>query len=1755
MKRYLFLLILFIIPLGCYAMNAKQDKDISKLWEKYEQAENADRPKDQMKILTEIKEQASARRLTYDYYRAVCYYEEVGYGMNWKLADELKKKKDKEIEDYDEPVLTFLNMEGQYEGKLADFIIRETGRLKAAQNREIWKSERPLNRLMPLYDYVFSNLSNDYEFVMWSLFTTSGYRWKDTADVRFIREKMSEIVAGKYPQEAVYEFMLIAGRNDGKTEAWKEFAARYEGKAVALFAGQELLKEEFLKFDDETTSEQYKAFYKKLEAFESLRASFKGDEAKIAGECTVAGEYMTTMKSETALIEVSDGKAIVGLRNLPDCEFILYRGKMSENETVYTCTINKGSKSFYAWDKVEVELPVIDDGQYNAVVKKGKKSYAPLSFTKRSLSLAFRNGGVFVADYKSGKPVEKVDLYLMSGSETVDSIKNFVIDGFTALPDKWLAKLRSGRSHRIYASCTDGIVRKSPEMSYFSFADYDEDNSSNVRAVIMKDCAAFNPGQTVKFKIIAYREYADGKMEILPEGTELRAALYSPDNKELQYKLLKLNEFGAANGDFVLENLGKHGRHTISVTCGKDRHLSSTDLVVDEYVLPTFTLSFDEQERLFLPGDEVEVSGVLKSYSGHSLSAADVSYTVQVNGEKSEPKSLEIGSDGRFSLSYTTPSDGKSGYFYCQVTVKVVDATGETLEFTDYRAIAPYIRLMADVENAVAADIELAEDRWADIAMVEGNASVRIQVNDNFGRKAPLDVRYTLLKGEKELRSGVVKSGELVEFALEDMADGLYSLKLYAETKDVNGRTVKAEKTEKIFKLGRTASAVDVDFHSYFRYLDGISVQYSAGKKEAWLVAELFDDKANSLKKELIYLPASIDGKSKVNTLSYAYDKSYTDAVVLKLFYFRDGEAVRFSKVVRRPEPVTDLKLTVNRFSDNCLPGNSYTVSFSSAADAEFLAAVFDKATETVARNNWYGVYRHRSPVVEPYDNVVCGEYGWVSSGMPIRSRLMTKSACAPVALNETGAMVYRAEMSEVLCLEDASSVDAMDFAEVEEEVEDVENTAVRENFATSLAFEPYLRADEDGEFSFDFTTSDKLSTFVCALYGHDREMNTVTERREFVVTLPVKVSAVQPQFLYEGDSYMFKASVSNSGKAVKGKFYIYLYKDNAEKASEIVCEDMELEEGAVKQLSLPVMNVKCCESLVFKAVFEAQSEQGNVSDAIRVTVPVLPAKQTITESHSAVLLSESEREAVTDSLRRAFVNTTANGASYKETILSDLLKAELQVVEIPEHKNVISLMDALYCNLLGGTMVADNAQYKLAAEQVISMLGDYVNGDGGLAWMQGMKSSVIVSALVAERIAYLRDRGLADDNLVNIAENAVKYIDACQFDYAGLPYWCGYLSTEKYLFLRSFWADVPFDSSVINGKIQKENFAKFKKEASDWLVGKDRSSSNGNLLAKYSRAHILLSLLTNENGRKLAKTWGIKFGTEGKLLKSLAADVQSFNQYAAEHSSGAWYFPNLVMPYRGILSSEAYFHALVCNFYYALDNVGDAALKNRIVREVGEENMSCAAAIADGIRLWTMIQKENQEWRSDAGFYDAIASVCDGSETLKAVKIISLTKKYEKPFEEIKAAGNGMGIEVKYYLNEVKPENEIKDGQVLNVGDKVVAQYKIWNEENRSFVRLSIPRPAAFRPEQQLSGWPVWNFYRIGCGMFWFTPMAYREVRARYTDYWFDVLPEENTVYTENFYVTQSGHFTAPVATVESLYAPHYRANDSYHSAFVSRD
>ena len=96
--------------------NPAPDKDghvLTALWKQYEEASKADRPQKEAEILTKIKDEAVKQRLAADFYDAAVKYVESVQRRDWKKRDELRKNLEKEVNDFDEPMVTYLWMSDQ----------------------------------------------------------------------------------------------------------------------------------------------------------------------------------------------------------------------------------------------------------------------------------------------------------------------------------------------------------------------------------------------------------------------------------------------------------------------------------------------------------------------------------------------------------------------------------------------------------------------------------------------------------------------------------------------------------------------------------------------------------------------------------------------------------------------------------------------------------------------------------------------------------------------------------------------------------------------------------------------------------------------------------------------------------------------------------------------------------------------------------------------------------------------------------------------------------------------------------------------------------------------------------------------------------------------------------------------------------------------------------------------------------------------------------------------------------------------------------------------------------------------------------------------------------------------------------------------------------------------------------------------------------------------------------------------------------
>ena len=1830
---------------------------LTSLWKEADAFRKADMPLKQLAVLERIRDEAAAKRLHKDFYDAATEAFSVAVSRNWKDSERLEKDLERRIDEYDEPIVTFFRRSG--EGYPADSILASESRLRTGRNTAFYTFFSLPDGAME--DVVISLVKDDFEYCLWTVCSENEAFDPEGKAFRALRT----LCSGRYPLEEYLDYRKSLYRIPyGKSmEECLRFAGEHRGQAVRLLALGEYvtcLKDSLDRAD--ASSSGYEDLLSLCREYEEERKTYRsGTDRLIATQVKTFENMIGTLKAKDLAVEFERDTVRILARNLRSVTLTL---KTDERKPVslFRTTVSASGDKLYAPDTIEVVLPGVDDGDYLVELRSGNVKWES-RYSRRSLSIAARKDAemrnlIYIADSQTGEPLAKADLECFRSGELRSTARDFALDGFTPLPDSFRDSSGGPAANSVVASFRgpDGFLRKSPELwlTYGEFASSGTGETS-AECSIFTDKAAYKPGETLRFKAVLYQARTDGS-SVVGQGCPVSVSLKDAEGKEAASADLVTNEYGSVAGDFLLPAGRRNGRYRLEVSFtapGDSRPtMRSRTVVVDEFVLPDYVISFEPSDSLFLSGDTVAVRGSVVSFTGHKVAAASATYEVWEYSRTILSGTLALGDDGSFEIRFPSASEG-SGRPY-SVTVRVADATGETIENSRSVFVQGALYPSVEILNESGAQARVSAQDWSDVRTVSGpEALVRFSITNPEGKPVALPVSYTLVDPEGRVSaSGSGKTGETVTLRLPSA--GAYSLKMDVKAVGRSGRTISASRQTRLLRFDDSASTLDAPFEHVFSLVgpcrDGslrpgedIHLKVGAGDGPVWMLVELFGDRKQLLEKRLVFLEGVSGKEGSVADVMFDCRDEYPEGLFLNVFYFRKGRSFSYSKTFVREREIPALPLSFSRFVDSALPGARYEISLSTDPDAEAVAAVFDKSSEVFGANVWNRSFKPVREVASVSVRSGCGFFS--GENLPLGYDSMTEDV-AIVYGKPSGRPLVATKSSVAMNDRVASAPDVVDSVVEESSAvfdDDASGSAtgqVRSDFSTSLAFEPFLRPDSDGNISFDFETSDRLSTFVVQVYAHDKSMRDTLVRKEFVVSLPVRLSVVQPDYLYRGDRLTLHAALNSlSGKPVDGTVTLSLFSSGDYRDSRpfrTYSKKVTVPAGAALPLSFDLKPADGDSLGILLSFAGNGAETGEAfSDCVFVTVPVKEDCQVITESHSAVLLPGADRDAVLKQLRESFTGISSDGAEYSETNIRAMLLDALPAKVDPERKDVLSVTEAIYVRKVAASLGAD-VSGECTDGELMNMLASCRNADGGFGWFPGMKSSPALTAAVLERYSQLCRLGLAagrselaaggfdsvsggsdpgsagsdsvsggsgltagrsepapggfdpgsggSDWVSGGSEPAlggfdpapsVRYLDNTQFLHGrAMPFWSGLLSWEQYMHVRSLYPEIGFDvsSETASGMMAvKDNLKEFKTFASRYLTpsARDGRGLQGLILQKARRIATLLNLASSRDGKALASAWGITFGTGAKLRKSLEADVLSLVEYAVSHPSGGWYYPDAVMPQRGLLENELYAHTILCDIF-------DDESVRKVTPSAG---LPTPSALSDGIRLWIMLQKETQDWDTDPAFVDAVGVVLRGGDSVLGTRVVSLTKTYRSEISGIKAAGNGFSIERRFYreipatsatsdLDETgaaaspaslatgvqsgsaagRIREEISEGTELAVGDKIIAEYRISSDENRSFVRLSAPREASFRPVDQLSrnyGWWL-GILRLD-GSFSITPQGYRNVKSDRTEYYFDVYPEDKTVIREEFFVTQEGTFKAPVVTIESLYAPHYRANDGF--------
>ena len=1763
MKRLFIVLACLLLPLV-----ALPAQDLKKEWKKYERMARKDRPRDQIAKLHEIRALAIERRLPDDLLRACREEEWVQSHLNWKTSDSVRLAMREVVESYGEPLLTYLWL-----GKDLRYALAHKAELEA------WYQPNLQDRKIPFVQTKDEDdIQNDFEWILWDCITSNPDLIPDSEIYRLL----ARAIGDRYPVRPYLSY-LAAQKRPVPSAAMQDLAKKYKYDPFRFIPEKAVLEDRWkrLQKDKCATEADFKALYDDIVAFEKAEKAAKGVNRRMNLSLDHIRKQLTA--SSVNISFLNDSIILTG-RNFG-------RGKMTflSEDKRETVSFRHRNERFYVEDKCALPIPQLPDGYYTVTSDYGGRS----SYQKHTLSLAIRRQGddyaVYVTDYQTGEPLPSATVRLKDKKEKKVLEREVSLNGFTPLPTDFQRKLgKKDYSLEVWY----GDRRSAPVNVNKLGKEVVEAPPTLLHARVFKDRGAFRPGDTLKAKAVLFKGDLRDQVKTLPAGKNVQIWIFNAERKKLAYFELKTNAFGSVAWEWAIPEGERNGLWNIDVVYDGSP-LARSSFRVDDFVLPTFDVTFDPEEKPFVPDSLFDVSGKVVSYSGHPVDGIVLNGVLTRSGKDFWSGPVSIDKDGAFRLSFKLSDTGDY-----RLILKATDATGETRDFEHRLMLSTNLILGVELKNAASGDFSFHSSTLEKTILTESVGRIVWNVR-NGDRSVRMPVRYWVVDAKgNSVRNGT--SEETLELDLSDCPDGLYSLHAIVEAGDSYDQT-----SLRILKmtsgLGVPVRSVFLTGETEIEYGERIRARLGAGDGPLWAVATLFAPDGSVLESRMVHL----DGDNSLMDLGFVYKGNYPDAVRLEVFYFRDAQQVTHEAVYHRVRHSMDLPLSFSRFEDRTRPGAPVTLSLQTEPGVEAAVAVFDKSLDAMAPNAWKRVdplpptfrktwsrtvtgrisgksFRVRSNNVDvgvgegPVWGIVTDEAGVPIMGASIVVKGTTQGTLTDVdghfsldvpagTLLEIACLGYETSLEtafsgmEVILWEDTTMLDevvvigygvsrkSVFTGSVEtigealsgkaaglsaspgirvrgmattvpeetyvEDMPEVSDEEFREIFSEALAFEPCLYPDKDGKVDVTFKASDKLSTYHVNVLAHDPTMRNAVLQRDFVVTVPVKISVTAPRYLYEEDRYVLSASVSNiSEEDLSGRLYLKVEMDDA-------VEDRQPTYAQAADLTVPAGgSAAALFTLTAPPSFQPSFvgwwddphfdlrlvfEGDGFTDALRLSVPVNRAEQTLTECHSALAGPEAA-----DSLRRMFVNVPGDQAEMTLRTLREVAEEGLAQWTAPEDPDAISRSADFYARALLGRDTTG----------ILAPLMALRCEDGGFAWTEGMDSSPIVTATLLERFAVLRDKRIAIPDMTK----TVQYLDYCQFG-NWCPRWCGGLSDEEYMDIRAMWAYVPFDLSGVEKKaVRRFRLKAFRQFARRYLTPGKYDYANGWILDKARRVRTLQNLLASEAGIALGQAWGETLFTASRFEKSIANDLISLKQYAVRHPSGGLYYPNAVLPFRSLLSSEVYAHTLLAGL---MDG-----------------------PVSDGVRLWLSLQNETQSWTDEPAYVDALQLILSSSDDLLNRQIVTLTASDTVPFKDIQASGNEMRIDRKFYREVQEGQrSELKPGDPLRVGDKIIATYVLWSKENRSFVRVDAFREACFVPADQLSG-PVHSSFRVRIDGTWSRfAQCYRDVRIDRTAWWLDVCPEETTHWEESFFVTQAGTFTAPVLTVESLYAPQYRANAAF--------
>jgi hypothetical protein len=821
-------------------------------------------------------------------------------------------------------------------------------------------------------------------------------------------------------------------------------------------------------------------------------------------------------------------------------------------------------KTQYSYHSVEVGLNPRKNGNYVVILRSGEAMFWQ-SFQVSDLAVVTVDRDIIVLDRNSGRGVEGAEVFLEEINWKSSDRRRFTLTSDTDGRAKW-----RGEENIKILEVKKGDRQLQPGLTLHSSSERTERNE-RVELELYTDRSIYRSAQIIYFKGIALRRSSALKESVVA-GQSVELTLRDPNGETLNQQILRTDELGAIQGEFILPEESLTGQYTLSSAFG------STSIRLEDYRRPSFEVKSDWPDGAkYQLGDTVKLDIDAQTYSGFPMTGARITYSVYRTFGSLYPRAFsyppqsnqsiqvaqgqgKLGTGGTFQIAFATEeSPAENTLARYEIQCEVMDVAGETqsikkdlnLSSSPFKVSVslPNIFLEGDqslewrAENAMGESVS-AEIQWS-LSQLEGGEKKTI---DRYWRtpdtilmsRSDFEMRFPHMsyfpndaeqtKVERVVQSGsesIVGSEKLPTRFFDGLSTGRYRLDI---TDDIG--TPLFQKTFEYLPKGKNTSSSQ-------RLLQWKEppTKLFAGESQTLSAIIPTDDSQIKVAVKKNDDPVRWESAPKLTVDASADDYG---AVAIQMWCVKQNRFYSDSRTITIERPEKNLEIRTQRMRDKTKPGAEETYTFTVEGDqpTQLLASMYDASLDDIQIHEWSRLPLTHSSVrlsIRSSDFLASHFRGLrffdVPRNMGISiewpSFILKSTQFYPhrfMAMESQSDQVSMRAKDDNVPLEEEQEISPPRTQEPPQPPET--EPVVRENLNETVFFFPKVEKNKKGEYEMTFTMNEALTEWKLQLLAHRADLSSGVLSKKVITAQNLSIRPFLPRILREGDTISLSARI-----------------------------------------------------------------------------------------------------------------------------------------------------------------------------------------------------------------------------------------------------------------------------------------------------------------------------------------------------------------------------------------------------------------------------------------------------------------------------------------------------------------------------------------------------------------------------------------------------------------------------------------------------